>query len=46
LRQGGVTQRIRAVAMGKREPLRLADQGSLTPADINALNRRVEWRRR
>jgi outer membrane protein OmpA-like peptidoglycan-associated protein len=46
LRQGGITQRIRAVAMGKREPLRLADRGSLTPADIDALNRRVEWRRR
>jgi outer membrane protein OmpA-like peptidoglycan-associated protein len=46
LREGGVSQRIRAVAMGKREPLRLSDRGSLTQDDINALNRRVEWRRR
>lgn len=46
LRDGGVSQRIRGVAMGKREPLRVADRGSLTQDDINALNRRVEWRRR
>jgi outer membrane protein OmpA-like peptidoglycan-associated protein len=46
LREGGMSQRVRAIAMGKREPLRLTDQGSLTPSDINALNRRVEWRRR
>jgi outer membrane protein OmpA-like peptidoglycan-associated protein len=46
LREGGVSQRIRAVAMGKREPLRVVDKGSLTQDDINALNRRVEWRRR
>ena len=46
LREGGVSQRIQAVAMGKRQPLRVVDSGSLTPDDINALNRRVEWRRR
>jgi outer membrane protein OmpA-like peptidoglycan-associated protein len=46
LREGGISQRIQAVAMGKRQPLRVVDSGSLTPDDINALNRRVEWRRR
>jgi outer membrane protein OmpA-like peptidoglycan-associated protein len=46
LREAGVSQQIRGVAMGKRQPLRVIDQGSLTQEDINALNRRVEWRRR
>jgi outer membrane protein OmpA-like peptidoglycan-associated protein len=46
LRENGVKARIRVMARGKREPLQLADKGSLTESDINALNRRVEWRRR
>jgi outer membrane protein OmpA-like peptidoglycan-associated protein len=46
LREAGVSQPIQGVAMGKRAPLRVVDPGSLTQEDINALNRRVEWRRR
>ncbi|NEU94693.1 OmpA family protein [Bradyrhizobium uaiense] len=46
LREAGVSQPIQGVAMGKRQPLRVVDPGSLTQEDINALNRRVEWRRR
>jgi outer membrane protein OmpA-like peptidoglycan-associated protein len=46
LREAGVSQPIQAIAMGKRQPLRVVDRGSLSQEDINALNRRVEWRRR
>lgn len=46
LREAGVSQPIQGVAMGKRQPLRVVEGGSLTQEDINALNRRVEWRRR
>jgi outer membrane protein OmpA-like peptidoglycan-associated protein len=45
LARNGVTAKIRIVAMGKREPLKIQDPTGLTQEDIWALNRRVEWRR-
>ena len=45
LAKNGITARIRIIAMGKREPLKIQDASGLTQQDIWALNRRVEWRR-
>jgi outer membrane protein OmpA-like peptidoglycan-associated protein len=43
LRQAGVSARIRTDGKGESEPLQLDNPASYTPAEIDALNRRVEF---
>ena len=43
LRQLGVSSKIRVAGKGKRKPLKLANHALYTQAEIDALNRRVEF---
>ena len=43
LRKLGISAKIRATGKGKRKPLKLANRAIYTQAEIDALNRRVEF---
>lgn len=45
LRQNEIDVPVEADGVGATEPLRLTSKAGLTPEDIHALDRRVEWRR-
>ena len=45
LRANGVKAQIAAEGVGAREPMKLGASAGLSEEDVNALNRRVEWRR-
>jgi outer membrane protein OmpA-like peptidoglycan-associated protein len=45
LRQNGLNVPVDTEGKGFYEPMHLSDTSGLTDEDINALNRRVEWRR-
>ncbi len=45
LKQNGIAAKITTSAMGKSDPLQLANVSDLTREDIWALNRRVVWKR-
>ena len=44
LRKSGISAKIDTIGKGKREPLQLDNQNNYTQAEINALNRRVEFK--
>jgi outer membrane protein OmpA-like peptidoglycan-associated protein len=44
LQKAGVTATIKTIGKGKREPLKLANRWKLKPSQIDALNRRVEFK--